>query len=61
MLFNPQSFLTAIKQVGRKAELNKLYIVTEFQKSAIEDIKTEAKDGAYCYGFLLEGARWDIS
>jgi dynein heavy chain, axonemal len=59
-LFNPQSFLTAIKQVGKKAELNKLYILTEFQKTAIEDIKGEAKDGAYCYGFLLEGARWDV-
>lgn len=59
MLFNPQSFLTAIKQITRKAELNKLYIKTEFQKSSIEEIKTEAQDGAYCYGFLLEGARWD--
>lgn len=58
-LFNPSSFLTAIKQVKRKAELNLLHIVTEFQKFSIEEVKTEAKDGAYAYGFLLDGAAWE--
>lgn len=58
-LFNPQSFLTAIKQFSKKAELNKLMIATEFTKKSLEEIDAAAKDGAYCYGFLLEGARWD--
>ena len=60
MLFNPQSFLTAIKQYSKKGDLNKLMITTEFTKKSIEEIEHHApKDGAYCYGLLLEGARWD--
>jgi dynein heavy chain, axonemal len=61
--FNPQSFLTAIMQViGRikSYELNKLYIQTEVTKRNIEEIEGSAKEGAYVYGFILEGARWDI-
>jgi len=57
-LFNPKSFLTSINQFGKKAELNKLYISTEFTKKNIDEIDAHAKDGAYAYGFLLEGARW---
>lgn len=63
-LFNPQSYLTAIKQVvGRKYgwELNKVLIVTEItKKNYPEEIDQPAKDGAYIYGLVLEGARWDI-
>jgi len=60
MLFNPKSFLTAIKQFSKKGDLNKLMISTEFTKKSIEQIEQSApKDGAYCYGFLLEGANWD--
>ena len=61
-LFNPQSFLTAIKQiVGRKygQELNQLYIATEITKKTVEEIEAAGKDGAYVFGFILEGARWD--
>ena len=61
-LFNPQSFLTAIKQIiGRKTqqELNGLYIATEITKKTIEETEAPAKDGAYVFGFILEGARWD--
>ena len=61
-LFNPQSFLTAIKQIiGRKSqqELNALYIATEITKKTVEETDTAAKDGAYVFGFILEGARWD--
>jgi len=61
-LFNPQSFLTAIKQVvGKKFqwELNKLIIATEVTKKTYEEIEGQAKDGAYIFGLILEGARWD--
>lgn len=61
--FNPQSYLTAIKQVvagnQRGLELNKLYIQTDITKKAIEQIDSIPKDGAYCFGFIVEGARWD--
>ena len=62
--FNPQSFLTAIKQViGRKQgqELNKLYIATEITKKSVEEVDFVGKDGSYIFGLVLEGARWDIS
>jgi dynein heavy chain len=26
----------------------------------MEEIESNAKEGAYVYGFVLEGARWDI-
>lgn len=60
MLFNPNSFLTAIKQFSKKDALNKLDIVTEFTKKEYHEIDALAKDGAYTYGFLLEGARWSV-
>ena len=64
-LFNPQSFLTAIKQVvGRanKWELNKVMIATEVtKKNYPEEIDTVPRDGAFVFGLVLEGARWDVS
>lgn len=64
-LFNPQSFLTAIKQTySRKTqvELNKLMIATDVTKKSIEEIEGSAKEGgAYVFGFVLEGARWDLA
>lgn len=62
-LFNPQSFLTAIKQViGRQKEqeLNKLYIQTDVTKKSMDDIEGPGKEGAYVIGLILEGARWDL-
>lgn len=60
LLFNPQSFLTAIKQESKTGEdLNKLMIATEFTNKSLEQIEQHAKDGAFCYGFLLDGASWD--
>lgn len=61
-LFNPQSFLTAIKQVNSRAtgnELNKLYIQTEITKKMPGEIDGYPKEGAYVFGFHIEGARWD--
>jgi len=36
-----------------------LYINTEVLKKTIEEIDVNSKDGAYVFGFILEGARWD--
>lgn len=65
-LFNPQSFLTAIKQVYCRAtdqELNALLIYTDVLKKFYwEADLPPAKDesaGAYVFGFQVEGARWD--
>mmetsp|Transcript_108033 Transcript_108033/g.150712 ORF Transcript_108033/g.150712 Transcript_108033/m.150712 type:complete len:243 (-) Transcript_108033:28-756(-) len=63
-LFNPQSFLTAIKQfIGQKHkwELNKVMIKTDVQKRSIEEIDTISKEGSFVFGFILEGARWDTT
>lgn len=65
-LFNPQSFLTAIKQIyarEKQQELNKLYIQTEIMKKLYWDPEYQQppKEGAYIFGFQVEGARWDTA
>jgi len=62
-LFNPQSFLTAIRQVysrEKQQELNKLYIQTDILKKMYweQDLQTP-REGAYVFGFQVEGAKWD--
>jgi dynein heavy chain len=42
-------------------ELNKLYIATDVTRRAVEEIDAAAKEGSYVFGFILEGARWDIA
>jgi len=61
-LFNPQSFLTAIKQLccqNQGLELDKLQVFTEVTKKEAKQCEAHSKDGAYCSGMFLEGARWD--
>jgi len=61
-LFNPQSFLTAIKQLccqNMGLELDKLQVFTEVTKREAKQVDSEAKEGAYVTGMFLEGARWD--
>ena len=65
-LFNPQSFLTAIKQVYARenmCELNLLTIQTDVLKKLYwEPDLPPCKEGqgAYVFGFQVEGARWDV-
>merc|ERR1712054_675853 len=63
-LFNPQSFLTAIKQLccqQQQLELNKLQVFTEGTKRDAKAVDGYAREGVYVTGFWLEGARWDMT
>jgi dynein heavy chain len=63
-LFNPQSFLTAIKQLCcqlQQLELNKLAVYTEVTKREKKQVEQHAKEGAFVTGMYLEGARWDTN
>eukprot|EP00931_Biecheleriopsis_adriatica_P003888 TRINITY_DN10563_c0_g2_i1.p1 TRINITY_DN10563_c0_g2~~TRINITY_DN10563_c0_g2_i1.p1 ORF type:complete len:2985 (-),score=661.93 TRINITY_DN10563_c0_g2_i1:306-8801(-) len=64
-LFNPQSFLTAIKQIccqSQYLELDRLSVFTEVTKrldpKAVDSL---AREGAFVSGMFLEGARWDVN
>jgi dynein heavy chain len=61
-LFNPQSYLTAIKQKSCQElmlELDKLQVFTEVTKREKAQIESASRDGAYVEGMYLEGCRWD--
>jgi dynein heavy chain len=61
-LIIPESFLTAIKQIGAQRnnlELDKLVTLTDVTKKTHEQIDQHAKDGAFISGFYMQGARWD--
>jgi dynein heavy chain len=64
-LFNPLSYLTAIRQTFAQTsnlELDKLIIVTEPTSIDLRNQKdsiTLPKDGIMIYGMHLQGARWD--
>merc|ERR1719253_152701 len=63
-LFNPQSFLTAIKQLCcqmQGLELDKLQVYTDVTKKDVKGVEAAAKDGAFVTGMFLEGARWDMA
>jgi dynein heavy chain len=70
-LFNPQAFLTAIKQTEAqrsKIELNKLYIQTEITGKKPENVEggidqslKKAAIGVNIYGMFLEGCKIDIN
>ena len=59
-LFNPQSYLTAIKQIccqDTGAELDKLQVFTDVTKKEPKQLTEGCKDGAYVSGMYLEGDR----
>jgi dynein heavy chain len=61
-LFNPCSFLTAIKQLccqTQGLELDKLQVFTDVTKRDVTMVDSAAKEGAFVTGCYLEGARWD--
>jgi len=61
-LFNPQSYLTAVKQKScqeQMLELDKLQVFTEVTKRDKAQVESASRDGAYVDGMFLEGARWD--
>jgi dynein heavy chain len=64
-LFNPLSYLTAIRQVFAKSnsmELDKVLILTEPTNIILDNNQDNIpapKDSFYIYGFHLQGARWD--
>jgi len=63
-LFNPQSFLTAIKQIccqQQGLELDKLQVFTDVTKREAKQCDAHSKDGAFVTGMFLEGARWEQS
>lgn len=63
-LINPQSFLTAIKQVTAQAqtlELDTLIVETEVSNQHFSAFDRPAsKTGAFVHGFSLQGASWDL-
>jgi len=63
-LFNPQSFLTAVKQFHAQrtqSELNRLFIQTDVTKRYEHEIEDPPRDGAFVTGLNLDGARWDLT
>jgi dynein heavy chain len=61
-LFNPYSFLTAIKQrtaQSQKLELDKLVIHTDVTRKTAEEVDSRARDGAYISGLFMDGANWN--
>uniref|UniRef100_A0A8C3TQI8 Dynein axonemal heavy chain 8 n=1 Tax=Catharus ustulatus TaxID=91951 RepID=A0A8C3TQI8_CATUS len=61
--FNPQGFLTAMKQEATRAHkdwaLDKVAIHNDVLKLTREEILSPPSEGVYIYGLYLEGAGWD--
>lgn len=62
-LFNPMSYLTAIMQTTARAKglgLDYMVLVTDVSNTMdVAEYPEFATEGAYIYGFFLEGAGWE--
>merc|ERR1711916_131775 len=61
--FNPQGFLTAMRQEITRAHkgwaLDNVKLQTDVMKQMKEDITSAPAEGIYIHGLFLEGASWD--
>ncbi|XP_073933825.1 dynein axonemal heavy chain 5 isoform X2 [Castor canadensis] len=61
--FNPQGFLTAVKQEITRANegwaLDNMVLCNDVTKCMKDDISFPPTEGVYVYGLYLEGAGWD--
>lgn len=61
--FNPQGFLTAMRQEVSRAHkgwaLDQVTLHNEVTKFLFDDIKKPPKEGVFVYGLFIEGAGWD--
>ncbi|XP_037644332.1 dynein heavy chain 8, axonemal-like isoform X1 [Sebastes umbrosus] len=61
--FNPQGFLTAMRQEVTRANkgwaLDTVTLHNKVLKQAMEEITASPTEGVYVYGLYLEGAGWD--
>lgn len=61
--FNPQGFLTAMKQEVARAHtgwaLDQVTMTNEVLKIGVDECKKPPKEGVYVHGLYLDGAGWD--